>query len=101
MKLSKMSLVLGALALGMSLRPGVSSASRAYSPAVSGTITAQPSSTSRTLEIDRKIYHVKANTAAATMLNSLYVGEVIDVILDGPPNGASQEVISIQQHTGS
>jgi hypothetical protein len=101
MKKSKLSFACGALALGLSLQPGTSWSSRAYTAALSGTITAQPSSSSGTLEIDRKVYHVKANTAAAKLLSSLYVGEVIDVILDGPPNGVSKEVISIQKHAGS
>jgi hypothetical protein len=101
MKSSKLSLAFGALALGLSLQPSMSWSARAYAAAVSGTITAQPSSSNGTIEIDRKLYHVRASTSAAKLLSSLYVGEVVDVILDGPPNGTSQEVVSIQKHAGS
>lgn len=101
MKSSKLKFAIAAGALGLLLQPVISWSSRAYAAAVSGTITAQPSSTSGTIEIDRKLYHVKPNTSAAKLLTSLYIGEVVDVILDGPPNGASQEVVSIQKHAGS
>jgi hypothetical protein len=101
MKLSKLSFASCAFALALCLPPTSSWSARAYTAAVSGTITAQPSSTSGTIEIDKRIYHVKAGTAAAKLLSSLYVGEIIDVILDGPPNSTSKEVISIQKHAGT
>ena len=101
MKRILVGLVFSAAALGFSLQPGAVWAARAYATAVNGTITAAPSSSSRTIEIDHKVYHVRANTAAAKLLAGLYVGEKVDLILDGPPNGASQEVVSIQPHAGS
>jgi hypothetical protein len=101
MKISRLSFALGMVAVALLLQPSQSWSARAYTATLSGTITAQPSSTGGTIEIDKRIYHVKAGTAAAKLLSSLYVGEVIDVILDGPPNGASKEIISIQKHAGS
>jgi hypothetical protein len=52
---------------------------------------------SGTIEIDHRSYHVKAGSAAATLLSSVYVGETVDMIVDGPPGGAV-EVIMITQH---
>lgn len=98
MKLSKVNFAAAAIALGLSLQSGISWSSRAYGPVVTGTVTASPAS--GTVEIDGHAYHVKPNSAAAKALSSLYVGEVVDVVLDGPPAGGSVEVISIVQHTG-
>jgi hypothetical protein len=98
MKLSKFSLKIGAIALGLSLQPGTGWATRMLDPPITGTVTAAPSS--GTIEIDHRSYHVKADSAAAKMLSSIYVGESVDVIVDAPPGG-TPEVISIMQHQGS
>jgi hypothetical protein len=50
--------------------------------------------------VDHRSYHVKANSIAAQTLGSFYVGEKVDVVVDGPPGGPL-EVISIVQHQGS
>lgn len=64
---------------------------------VTGTITASPSSNS--VEVDHHVYPVKAGSTAAKVLISLYVGEVVDMTLDGPP-GSTPEVINITPHQG-
>jgi hypothetical protein len=58
-------------------------------------VTAAPSS--GTIEVDHRSYHIKAGSTAATVLSSLYLGETVDMIVDGPPGGAV-EVIMITQH---
>lgn len=98
MKSVKLKLAGSVIALGLLLQPTVGWSSRAYNPVVTGTVTAAPSS--GTIEIDHHSYAVKANSAAAKALLSVYVGEVVDMVMDGPPNGTS-EVISIMQHPGS
>jgi hypothetical protein len=98
MKLSKVSLAIGAVALGLCLQPTIGWSTRAYAEPITGTVTAAPSS--GTIEIDHRSYHVKSDSAAAKVLSSIYVGESVDVIVDGPPGGAV-EVISIMQHQGS
>ena len=98
MKLAKLALNFGALALGLYLQPNIGWSTRVYAPAITGTVTASPSSA--TIEVDHRSYHVRANSAAAKALGSLYVGEKVDVVVDGPPGGPV-EVISIVQHQGS
>jgi hypothetical protein len=98
MKSVKLGLAGISIALGLFLQPTLSWSSRAYSPMVTGTVTAPPSSGS--IEIDHHTYQVKPNSAAAKAMVSIYVGETVDMVMDGPPNGTSQ-VISIMQHPGS
>ncbi len=98
MKLGKPLLVVASIALGVFLQPTPGWSSRAYSQVVTGTVTASPSS--GTIEIDHHLYQVKPNSAASKAMVSIYIGEAVDVVMDGPPNGTA-EVISIMQHTGS
>lgn len=98
MKSVKLSLAVTAIAMGLLFQPTVSWSTRAYDPVVTGTVTASPSSS--TIEVDHHGYHVKANSAAAKAMISIYVGEMVDMVMDGPPNGTS-EVISIMRHSGS
>ncbi|HEX3951696.1 MAG TPA: hypothetical protein VHW95_17730 [Steroidobacteraceae bacterium] len=97
MKLHKLTLALSAAALGLCLQPNISWSSRALGPAITGTVTAAPSSGS--IEIDHRSYPIKAGSTAATVLSSVYVGETVDIILDGPPGG-TVEVIIITEHQG-
>ena len=98
MKLGKLALMVGAVALGLFLQPNISWSTRVYAPVITGTITAKPSSS--TIEIDHRSYRIQANSGAAKALSSFYVGETVDVTVDGPPGG-TLEVISIAQHQGS
>jgi hypothetical protein len=98
MKLGKLTSTISAVALGLCLQPNFSWSSRAYAPAITGTVTASPSS--GTIEVDHRSYHVKANSAAAKALSSFYIGEQVDIVVDTPPGG-TVEVISIMQHQGS
>jgi hypothetical protein len=98
MKLGKLKFAISAVALALCLQPNFAWSSRAYAPPITGTVTAVPSS--GTIEVDHHSYHVKPNSAAAKALSSFYVGEQVDIVVDGPPNGTLQ-VISIVQHQGS
>ena len=95
MKLAKLKLTVGAAALGLSLLPSMGWSTRAYAPAITGTVTASPSS--GTIEVDHRSYRIQPNSAAAKALGSIYVGENVDIIVDGPPGGAV-EVIIITPH---
>lgn len=97
MKLAKLKSLIGALALGLCLQPTVGWSSRAVTPPITGTVTAAPANGS--IEVDQRTYQVKADSDAAKTLSSLYVGETVDIVLDGPPSAL--EVISIKQHPGS
>jgi hypothetical protein len=98
MKLTKLALTVGAVAIGLCLQPNIGWSTRVYAPLITGTITAAPSS--GTVEVNHVSYHVRANTVAAKALSSFYVGETVDIRVDGPPGG-TVEVISIAQHQGS
>jgi hypothetical protein len=98
MKLGKLAITVGAVVLGLCLQPTIGWSTRVIAPLITGTVTAAPSS--GTIEVDHRSYHVRANSAAAKALTSFYVGETVDMRVDGPPGGAV-EVISIVQHQGS
>ena len=98
MKPAKLKLAIGAAALGLFLQPNIGWTTRMLAPPITGTVTA---TSSGTIEVDHRSYHVKANSSAAKVLSSIYVGEAVDIIVDGPPDGSNNEVISITQHTGS
>jgi hypothetical protein len=99
MKLGKLGLTVGAVALGLCLQPSVGWSTRAYGPMLTGEVTAAPAS--GTIEISHRAYHVKPNSAADKALRNFYVGETVDVVFDGPLSNSSAEIISIVQHTGS
>jgi hypothetical protein len=96
MTLRKLGLTIAAVACGLCLQPGIGWSSRLLAPPITGTVTAAPSS--GTIEVDQRSYHVRANSTAAAALGSIYVGEVVDIVVDGPP--ANAEVISIVPHAG-
>lgn len=95
MKLTKLTSTIGAFALGLCLQPSTGWSTRAYAPPITGTVTAQP--TSGAIEIDHRSYPIKVGSDAAKVLASLYVGETVDIVVDGPP-GSTAEVIRITQH---
>lgn len=97
MKPVKISLAISALVLGLCLQPKAGWSTIAYNAPITGTVTA---SSSGTIEIDHRSYHIKADSAAAKQIISIYVGESVDVIVDGPPGGTG-DVISITPHQGS
>jgi hypothetical protein len=98
MKLVKLKLATSVVVLGLFLHPTVGWSTRAYAALITGSVTAAPSN--GTIEVDHHTYQVQANSSAAKVLSSLYVGEAVDMVLDGPP-GTTPVVISIKQHSGT
>jgi len=98
MKLAKLSLVVGAFALAICLKPSVGWSNRPYSAMVSGQVTAMPGNGQ--IEIANQLYHVKANSAAAKALGSIYVGENVDAVLDGP-GSTTPEVVILTVHAAT
>jgi hypothetical protein len=101
MKLARLSLVVGAFALAICLKPSIGWSTRPYSAMVTGQVTAMPGNGQ--IEIAHLLYHIKANSAAAKALSSLYIGENVDAILDSPVGGTgtTPEVVILTVHAGS
>ena len=87
MKLAKLSLVVAAFALAICLKPSVGWSTRPYAATVTGQVTAMPGNGQ--IEIAHQMYHVRANSAAAKALSSIYVGENVHAVLDTPAGGAT------------
>ena len=100
MKLANSSLVMvGAFALAICLKPTVGWSTRAYAAMVSGQVTAMPGNGA--IEIAHHLYHVQTGSSAATALNSIYVGENVDAVLDGPPGSTNPEIVTLTIHPAS
>jgi hypothetical protein len=95
----RIGVLLTALAVVFCLAPSTGWCTRAYGDLVSGEVTAAPSSGE--VEIAHHLYHVKAKSAADKALSSIYAGELVDAVLDGPAGSSSSQIISITQHAGS
>ena len=98
MKPGTLILALGAFTLAACLRPGAGWSTRAYASVVTGAVTAAPQGGE--IEIAHRVYHVKANSAAAKALSSFSIGQSVDAVLDGPP-GKPVEVVSLTIHPAS
>ncbi|MDP9064997.1 MAG: hypothetical protein M3O06_03915 [Pseudomonadota bacterium] len=81
--------------LGAASTPGW--ATRAVGPTVSGEITGSPTATR--IEVDHRIYHFKADSAAARDARRLFYGQKVDLVLSmsHAANGEF-EVEMIQAH---
>jgi hypothetical protein len=99
MKLAKLSLVVGAFALAISLTPHVGWSTRAYAAMVSGQVTAAPGNGE--IEIAHHLYHVRTGSAAAKALGTIYVGQNVDALLDGPVGGTNLEIVTLTIHPAS
>lgn len=97
MKLGNLVVTIAAAACALCLQPSIGWSSRLLAPPITGTVTA---TSSGTIEVDQHTYHVRANSPAAAALKSIYVGESVDIVVDGAPNSSTAEVISIVQHQG-
>jgi hypothetical protein len=96
MKLAKLGLVVSAFALAISLAPNVGWSTRAYASGITGEVTATPQNGE--IEIAHHLYHVKADSAAAKALSSIYVGQNVDAVLDGSADGTTTEVVILTVH---
>jgi len=106
MKLAKLGLVVSAFALAICLKPSVGWSTRPYSALVTGQVTAMPGNGE--IEIAHQMYHVRANSAAAKALSSIYIGENVDAVLDGaaaaspsPAGSTAPEVVILTVHPAS
>ena len=99
MKLGTLKFVVSAFALAICLNPNVGWSTRAYGAMISGQVTAAPLSTE--IEIAHHLYHIKANSAAAKAVHTIYAGQTVDAMLDGPASSTTSEVISITPHSAS
>jgi hypothetical protein len=98
MKFGKLTFTVAAIAVGLCLQPSTSWSTRHYSQVVTGTVTAPLSS--GTIEVDHQSHPIKKNSAASKAYLTIFVGERVDVVMDGLPN-SSTEVISIIKHPES
>ena len=99
MKLAKLSLVVGAFALAVCLKPTVGWSTRAYAAMVTGQVTATPGNGA--IEIAHHLYHVMVGSSAAKALGNMYVGENVDAVLDGPPGSTNPEIVTLTIHPAS
>jgi hypothetical protein len=96
MKRTKLKFSAAAVAAALLLGPSVGWSTRVFSDQVSGTITSTP--VSDTIEVDHKVFHIKAGSPAAQALHGFSEGEKVDMVLDGPPASKTSEVLSITAH---
>jgi hypothetical protein len=99
MKRGKIGLAATAIAVVFCLQPSVGWSSRAFGAMITGEVTAAP--LNGEIEIAHHLYHVKAKSAADKALTSFYAGQTVDVVLDGPAESSSSQIISIATHSGS
>ena len=78
--------------LALSMLPNVGWSTRAFTPAVTGQITALPGGDE--IEVGSHTYHVKHGSSAEKALGQLSTGQQVQLTLDGPP-GPKAEVIAI------
>lgn len=65
---------------------------------ISGTVSAV---SGNQIVVDGKSYSVKVDGAALRQLQSVQVGQVVDVVLNGAPQAVSSQVISIHVRAGN
>jgi hypothetical protein len=110
MKLAKLSLVVAAFAVAICLKPSVGWSSRPNSGGmVTGQVTAMPGNGE--IEIANQLYHIRANSAAAKALSSIYIGENVNAVLDAPaasttpgrtaPGSTAPEIVILTVQTPS
>jgi len=99
MKQLKHSYLIAAFACVFALGPTAGWSTRAFGDVVSGQITAVP--LSGEIEVDHRIYHVKAGSPADSALHEFSEGQRVDLLLDGPPESKTSEVMSITLHNAS
>ena len=99
MKLAKIGFALAALAMVLCSRPDVAWATRVFTALVTGAITAAPMRSQ--IEVDHHTYRIKAGSPAEQTASSLYVGQIVDLVLDAPTTESTTTVVAINKHAGS
>jgi len=89
--------VLAAVAvLALAIPGGDALATRVFDFTVSGTVTRV---TSNQIVINGKTYYVPVQGPALRDLEQVHPGQVVDVILSGPPGAAGTQVVAIHVRT--
>ena len=65
---------------------------------VTGKVTALPGGAQ--LVVDGKTYYLRLDGQALAQLQSVRVGETVDLALDGPPQATASKVVTIREHVG-
>lgn len=99
MKSARMAMVLTMLAALSCFGPELGWATRVFTSVVTGTVTATPTSTG--IEVDNRVYHFKANSAAEQQAHTVQLGQVVDLTLDPTASKTSPTVMSIAVHGGT
>jgi hypothetical protein len=99
MKLAKIGFAAAALAMVLCSRPELSWASRIYAAVVTGEITATPYGGK--IEVDHHSYAIKAGSSAEQASHNVFVGDVVDLVLDAPASQSTAAVIAINKHSES
>jgi hypothetical protein len=86
------------LALTLFAAPNVGWSTRVPGRLVTGQVTSTP--TSGQIEVDHRLYRVKAGTAADKNLHKFHLSQMVDLELDAPVATKSNEVVSIAAHVG-
>jgi hypothetical protein len=64
---------------------------------VTGKVTALPGGAQ--LVVNGKTYYLRLDGNALEELQSVHVGDTVDLVLDGPPQGSTTKVVAINEHT--
>jgi len=91
--MNKFKIALASGTLALSMLPNVGWSTRAFTPSVTGQITALPGGDE--IEVGSHTYHVKHGSAAEKALGQLSTGQQVQLTLDGPPGSPKAEVIAI------
>ena len=67
-----------------------------FTGAVTGEVTATP--VSGTIEVEHKSYQVKPHSLADKILRQIKFGQIVDLVLDGPPDSGKSQVVAINPH---
>jgi hypothetical protein len=75
------------------------SANRVIGVTVTGQITAVHGDSE--IVVQGKTYRIKPGSPAYNVLKTLTPGQLVDLLLDGPPGNSASAVIAIAKHMGS
>lgn len=85
------------IATTLSLQPHAGWSSQMFSVAVTGEVTATP--VSGTIEVAHKSFQVKPHSLADKILRQIKYGQVVDLVMDGPPDSGKSQVVAINLHS--
>lgn len=98
MKHSILKSMTAATAVSLILSSASAWAGRVPDNMISGTVSAV---SGNQIVVDGKNYSVKVDAPALRELQSVQVGQTVDIVLNGKPGSASSQVINIHVHQGN